>query len=99
MRLIDSHCHLEYEGVVEDRAGVLARAREAGVTGMLNISTRESDWSRVIGTAEGEADIWASVGIHPHEADAHADLGREALLAAADHPKVIGIGESGLDYY
>ena len=66
----------------------LARAREAGVTGMLNISTRESDWSRVIGTAEDEADIWASVGIHPHEADAHADLGREALLAAADHPKV-----------
>ncbi|ANY20657.1 putative deoxyribonuclease YcfH [Tsuneonella dongtanensis] len=99
MRLIDSHCHLEYEGVVEDRAGVLARARAAGVSGMLNISTRESDWARVIGTAEGEPDVWASVGIHPHEADAHADLGREKLTTAADHPKVIGIGESGLDYY
>ncbi|MGN3973235.1 TatD family hydrolase [Tsuneonella sp. SYSU-LHT278] len=99
MRLIDSHCHLEYEGVAEDREGVLSRAREAGVTGMLNISTRRSEWRTVIGTAECEPDIWASVGIHPHEADQHADLGRDALLAAADHPKVIGIGESGLDYY
>lgn len=99
MRLIDSHCHLEYEGVAEDREGVLARARAAGVTGMLNISTRQREWDAVIGTAAREPDIWASVGIHPHEADAHADLGRDALLAAADHPKVIGIGESGLDYY
>jgi TatD DNase family protein len=99
MRLIDSHCHLEYEGVAEDRAGVLDRARAAGVTGMLNISTRRREWERVIGTAEDEFDVWASVGIHPHEADAHADLGRETLLEATEHPKVIGIGESGLDYY
>ncbi|MGX7926047.1 TatD family hydrolase [Tsuneonella sp. HG094] len=99
MRLIDSHCHLEYEGVAEDRDGVLERARAAGVTGMLNISTRQREWATVVATAEREPDVWASVGIHPHEADGHADLGREALLAAADHPKVIGIGESGLDYY
>ena len=99
MRLIDSHCHLEYEGVAEDRDGVLQRARAAGVTGMLNISTRQHEWMTVVATAEREPDVWASVGIHPHEADGHADLGREALLAAADHPKVIGIGESGLDYY
>lgn len=99
MRLIDSHCHLEYEGVAEDREGVLARARAAGVTGMLNISTRRREWEKVIGTAECEPDVWASVGIHPHEADGHADLGREALLDAAAHPKVVGIGESGLDYY
>jgi TatD DNase family protein len=99
MRLIDSHCHLEYEGVAEDRKGVLARARAAGVTGMLNISTRLREWETVVATAEREPDVWASVGIHPHEADEHADLGREALLAAASHPKVIGIGESGLDYY
>lgn len=66
---------------------------------MLNISTRRSEWDQVIATAEREPDVWASVGIHPHEADAHADLGREALLAAAGHPRVIGIGESGLDYY
>lgn len=99
MRLIDSHCHLEYEGVAEDRDGVLVRARAAGVTGMLNISTRRREWDKVVGTAESHPDIWASVGIHPHEADGHADLGREALLEAAAHPKVIAIGESGLDYY
>ncbi len=97
--LIDSHCHLEYPGLVEDREGVLARARAAGVGGFLNISTRQSEWDRVIGTAEREGDVWASVGIHPHEADAHADLGAAALLEAAAHPKVIGIGETGLDYY
>ena len=97
--LIDSHCHLEYPGLVEDREGVLARARAAGVGGFLNISTRQSEWDRVIGTAEREGDVWASVGIHPHEADTHADLGAAALLEAAAHPKVIGIGETGLDYY
>lgn len=97
--LIDSHCHLEYEGLVEDREGVLARARQAGVGGFLNISTRQSEWGQVIGTADRHPDVWASVGIHPHEADAHADLGAAALLEVAAHPKVIGIGETGLDYY
>ncbi len=97
--LIDSHCHLEYEGLVEDRQGVLDRARAAGITGMLNISTREREWGQVIATAEREADVWASVGIHPHEADQHADLGAEVLLAASENPRVIGIGETGLDYY
>ena len=97
--LIDSHCHLEYEGLVEDRQGVLARARAAGVGGFLNISTRRSEWDAVISTASCEPDVWASVGIHPHEADAHADLGEAALLEASRHPKVIGIGETGLDYY
>lgn len=97
--LIDSHCHLEYEGLVEDQQAVLDRARAAGVRGMLNISTRQSEWDRVVGTAAREADVWASVGIHPHEADNHADLGEAVLLAATEHPKVIGIGETGLDYY
>jgi TatD DNase family protein len=97
--LIDSHCHLEYKGQVEDQQGVLARAREAGIGGFLNISTRRREWDQVIGTAAREENIWASVGIHPHEADAHADLGASALLEAARHPKVIGIGETGLDYY
>jgi len=97
--LIDSHCHLEYKGVVEDQAGVLNRARSAGVGGMLSISTRRSEWDQVIATATREPDVWASVGIHPHEADGHADLGEAALLAATDHPKVIAIGETGLDYY
>jgi TatD DNase family protein len=97
--LIDSHCHLEYEGLVEDQQGVLERARAAGIAGMLNISTRQSEWDRVVGTAARESDVWASVGIHPHEADNHADLGEAVLLKATEHPKVIGIGETGLDYY
>ena len=97
--LIDSHCHLEYKGLVEDQAGVLDRARQAGVGGFLSISTRQREWGQVIATAEREADVWASVGIHPHEADGHADLGEAALLAAAEHPRVIAIGETGLDYY
>ncbi len=97
--LIDSHCHLEYKGLVEDQKGVLARARDAGVGGFLSISTRQREWGQVIATAEREADVWASVGIHPHEADAHADLGEAALLEAAAHPRVIAIGETGLDYY
>jgi TatD DNase family protein len=97
--LVDSHCHLEYKGLVEDQAAVIARARAAGVGAFLNISTRKSEWDQVVGTAAREPDIYASVGIHPHEADAHADLGHEALLAATSHPKVIAIGETGLDYY
>ena len=97
--LIDSHCHLEYEGLVEDQQGVLDRARAAGIGGFLNISTRQREWDKVVGTAARENDVWASVGIHPHEADQHADLGEGALLEAAAHPKVIGIGETGLDYY
>lgn len=99
MMLIDSHCHLNYDGLIERQAEVLAAARERGVRGFLNISTRRSEWDAVIGTAEREPDVWASVGIHPHEAEKHADLGAEALLAATEHPKVIGIGETGLDYY
>lgn len=97
--LIDSHCHLEYKGLVEDQQGVLARARAAGVGGFLSISTRQREWDQVIATAEREADVWASVGIHPHEADGHADLGESALFAATEHNRVIAIGETGLDYY
>ena len=97
--LVDSHCHLNYEGLVEHQQAVLERARAAGVGAFLNISTREREWGDVVATAEREPDVWASIGIHPHEAEQHADLGEGALLAAADHPRVIAIGESGLDYY
>jgi TatD DNase family protein len=96
---VDSHCHLNYPGLVEDQASVLARARAAGVAAMLNISTRASEWDAVIGTAEREDDVMASIGIHPHEADLHPDVQAETLAAKAAHPKVIGIGETGLDYY
>jgi TatD DNase family protein len=97
--LVDSHCHLNYKGIVEDQAAVLTRARATGVTAMLNISTRESEWDEVIGLAEQEPDIWASVGIHPHEADRHPDVDAKKLIERATNPRVIGIGETGLDYY
>ncbi len=99
MRLIDSHCHLNYEGLVERQAEVLESARARGVAGFLNISTRQREWGDIIGVAEREPDVWASVGVHPHEADAHPDLGATALVEAADHPRVIAIGECGLDYF
>ncbi|HYJ81795.1 MAG TPA: TatD family hydrolase [Allosphingosinicella sp.] len=95
----DSHCHLNYKGLVEDQQAVLERARAAGVAAMLNISTRRSEWDEVIGLAEREQDVWASVGIHPHEADAHPDVQTGTLVERASHPRVVGIGESGLDYY
>jgi TatD DNase family protein len=97
--LIDSHCHLEYDGLAERQGEVLARARGAGVAGFLNISTRRSEWDRVVGTARREGDVWASVGIHPHEADGHHDMGAAELREGAEGARVIGIGETGLDYY
>tara|TARA_R110000782_G_scaffold78276_5_gene155146 strand:+ start:26296 stop:27072 length:777 start_codon:yes stop_codon:yes gene_type:complete len=97
--MIDSHCHLNYKGLIEEQAAVIERAHAAGVTGMLNISTREREWGDIIATAERHPDIWATVGIHPHEADEHPDIDAEKLVAAAEHPKVVGIGETGLDYY
>jgi TatD DNase family protein len=78
---------------------VLANARERGVAGFLNISTRQAEWNDVISVAEANADVWATVGVHPHEADSHPDLGSSALVEAASHPRVIAIGECGLDYY
>jgi TatD DNase family protein len=96
---VDSHCHLNYKGLAEDQPGILARAREAGVEAMLNISTRASEWDAVVGVAEREPDVWASVGIHPHDADAHPDVETETLVERAGHPRIVGIGESGLDYY
>ena len=96
---VDSHCHLNYKGLVEQQDEVLARARAAGVSAMLNISTRECEWDDVIGLAAQEHDVWASVGIHPHEADAHIGIDAAKLIDRASHPRVIAIGETGLDYY
>lgn len=97
--LVDSHCHLEYEGLVEDQAAVLDRARQAGIGAFLNISTKRSEWDQVIATARGAADVYASVGIHPHHADDHGDLTEETLFSAVQDARVIGIGETGLDYH
>lgn len=97
--LVDSHCHLTYKGVREDQAGVIDRARVAGVGTMLGISTKADEWDEVIGVAAAHPDIWATVGIHPHEADTHPEVDAARLIEAAGHPKVVGIGETGLDYY
>lgn len=99
MRLADSHCHLNYKGLAERQGDVLAAARASGVTAMLNIATRESEWDDVLRVAEREPDVWATVGIHPHEADQHPDIDTAKLVERAAHPRVVGIGESGLDYY
>jgi len=97
--LIDSHCHLNYPGLVDDQADVVRRAQAAGVDAMISISTRRAEWADIIASTERYAGVYASVGVHPHEADQHADVTAETILAAANALKVVGIGETGLDYY
>ncbi|WP_374942140.1 TatD family hydrolase [Sphingomonas sp.] len=97
--LADSHCHLNYDGVAEIQGEVIARARARGVTAMLNIATREREWDAVLATAQREPDVWATVGIHPHEADQHTHIDTARLIERAEHPRVVGLGESGLDYH
>ncbi len=99
MRLIDSHCHLNYEGLADRQLEILARARAKGVAGFLNISTRQTEWRDVLATAQREPDVWASVGIHPHYAHEHPDVTAETLTLAAGDERVIGLGETGLDYH
>src|SRR5687767_11710754 len=99
MKLIDSHCHLNYPGLVERQDEVLDNARARGVGGFLNIATRQKEWGEILATADRHADVWASVGVHPHEADAHPDLGAAALVEGAEHAKIVAIGECGLDYF
>ena len=96
---VDSHCHLNYEGLAEQQPQVLERARAAGVSAMLNISTRAAEWDAVIGLAEREPDVVASIGVHPHDADTHEDVETATLVERARHPKVVAIGETGLDFY
>ena len=99
MTLVDSHCHLDYLAVGPERAAVIARARQAGVGGMLTISTKITEFPAVRAIAEAEPDVWCSVGIHPHEAAAEPETSAETLVSLAGHPRVIGIGETGLDFY
>lgn len=97
--LVDSHCHLNYPGLADRQGEVLERARARGVGRFLNISTREAEWGDVLATAKAHDDVFAAVGIHPHNADDHAHIGTTELIAAADHPRVVALGESGLDYH
>jgi TatD DNase family protein len=97
--LVDSHCHLDFAASADERAAVIGRARAAGVATILTIATRLDAFADVRAIAEADDDIWCSVGAHPHEAADHAELRPEQLIALAAHPKVIGIGETGLDFH
>ena len=97
--LIDSHCHLDFPELAGDEAGVLARARSAGVAGMLTIGTRLYQFDKVRAIAERNDNIWCSVGVHPHEAKEEGQRTPDRLIEATRHPKVVGIGETGLDFY
>ena len=97
--LVDSHCHLDFADLAAEREAIVARARSAGVNTMLTISTRLDEFDRVHAIAEFYDGIWCSVGAHPHEAKDHAALTPQQLVALAVHPKVVGIGETGLDFH
>ncbi len=97
--LIDSHVNLHAPQFADDQAELIARARAAGVARMVTICDRVSSFPAVLAIAEAHPDIWCTVGTHPHEAKENPLLGAETLVDVAAHPKVIGIGETGLDYH
>jgi TatD DNase family protein len=96
--LIDSHCHLDYFNETE-RVEILARCAEVGVGELVTIGTRLTQSDTVRSIAEAHGNVWCTVGIHPHNAAECPVPTPEAIAAEAEHPKVIGIGESGLDYF
>src|SRR5690348_3661150 len=97
--LVDSHCHLDFPDFAEERNAIVARARAAGVMTMLTIGTRLDQFSGVLAIAESHDDVWCSVGAHPHEASDHAATNASELAALAAHRRVVGIGETGLDFH
>ena len=97
--LIDSHCHLDFPEFAAELDAVVARARDAGVGRLLTICTRLSKFDEVLSIAERFDRMFCSVGVHPHEAAHEPDIALERIVALAKHPKVVGIGEAGLDYY
>ena len=98
--MIDSHAHLDYAQLSDDLEGVLARAAEAGVSQIITIGVKLTTSDRPKALAEAHDNIWCSVGIHPHEAGSEPDAANiDAILASADHPKCVAIGEAGLDYF
>ncbi len=97
--LVDSHCHLDYlerDGALDD---VLDRAAAAGVGLMVTICTKVGEFEHVLAIAERHAQVYCTVGVHPHEAAGETDVSVDTLVRLADHPKVVAIGETGLDYY
>ena len=97
--LADSHCHLDFPEFAQERDAIVARAAAAGVSHLLTISTRVSKRDEVLAIAERYPNVFCSVGTHPHEADAEADVSAQDLIRLSDHPKVVALGEVGLDYF
>jgi TatD DNase family protein len=97
--LIDSHCHLDFPELNAELGGVLVRAREAGVGLMVTISTRVAKFNELKTLVEAHDNVFCSVGTHPHNAAEEPDITVEELIEVARHPKVVAIGEAGLDYH
>jgi TatD DNase family protein len=99
MMLVDHHCHLDFPQLSEDREGVLKRARAAGVGVMVTISTRIRKLPELLAIAEAHDNVYCSVGTHPHNAHEELDIPLEEIVRLSEHPKVVAIGEAGLDYH
>jgi TatD DNase family protein len=97
--LVDSHCHLDFPDFADELDAVVARARAAGVGRMVTISTRVKRHDQVLAIAERFADVFCSVGTHPHHAHEELDLSVADLVARTRHPRVVAVGEAGLDYH
>lgn len=97
--LVDSHCHLDFPDFAQERAAVVERAVAAGVSHMVTISTRVRRFGEVLSIAEEFENVFCSVGTHPHNAAEELDITAEDLVRLSEHPKVIAIGEAGLDYH
>lgn len=97
--LVDSHCHLDFKDFEDELEDVVTRAGEAGVGTMVSISTHLSKFDGVKAVAERFDNVWCSVGVHPHQAGEEGVETPDRLIELSDHPRVVGIGESGLDYY
>src|SRR5262245_10886123 len=99
MKLVDHHCHLDFPELAKDRSGILDRAREAGVGTMVTISTRIRKLPELLAIADTNEGVYCSVGTHPHNAHEELDIPVEEIIRLSAHPKVVAIGEAGLDYY
>ena len=97
--IVDSHCHLDFPGLSEDEAGVIQRAKAAGVGIMVHIAARHAGWPVGIALAERRPEVFCAVGVHPHEAGTEGLDDPAPLIALAAHPRVVALGESGLDYF
>jgi len=97
--VVDSHCHLDYEGLAERLPEVLGNAEAAGVGLMVSIGTQVRKFEKLLRIAEDNANVFCTVGTHPHHAHEELDVTVAELVALAKHPKVVGIGEAGLDYH